>query len=272
MAEYYINNTPLSQFQIMPLKANGDIAISGCFDLPKRKGTTYVNWPLLNSVEPYVDADDIEFSEREITLYGIITEDSDNNIWLLKEFLESLPETFTLSCKWGNWNVKHNNITIETVNRISSKVTLKFTESNPVLSGILPPISETKEIDNYQWISFGLWIKGISGYQSIGTPKKLNVTQNLSSSLPSFGGRDKTEITVSGIIESSNIDQFKNNISALYALFGSPGIRLIQYRDLEIKCFCADGFTISDVKIPQNIYAKFNCKLIVVNDEVLQYI
>ena len=75
MAEYYINNTPISQFGIIPIKANGNIAVSGCFNLPKRKGTTYYDWVLDDSVEPYVESDDIEFESREISLSGIIPED-----------------------------------------------------------------------------------------------------------------------------------------------------------------------------------------------------
>lgn len=42
------------------------IALGGVFDLPKRKGATEYNWG--NSVEPFVDKEDIELEGRTLTL------------------------------------------------------------------------------------------------------------------------------------------------------------------------------------------------------------
>ena len=54
MAEYYLNNKPLSDFGIVPSRSNRHIALSGCFDLPKRIGDTYFDWPRENGVDQYV--------------------------------------------------------------------------------------------------------------------------------------------------------------------------------------------------------------------------
>ncbi len=117
------------------------------------------------------------------------------------------------------------------------KITIKFIEPLVNLSGTLPSPTENGEIDGYKWTSFGLYLKEISNYQGIGAPKSLSTTQNPSYSLYSKGGQEKTEITVSGMIIAENTEQFKERIKSLYALFGKAGIRTINYREREIKCF-----------------------------------
>ena len=42
------------------------IALEGVFSFPKRKGTTERNW--LTQIEPFVDAEDLEFDGRAMTL------------------------------------------------------------------------------------------------------------------------------------------------------------------------------------------------------------
>lgn len=270
MAEYYINNTPISQFGIIPTKANGNIAISGCFNLPKRKGTTYYDWVTDNSVEPYVDSGDMVFDSREISITGNIVSDSDSFLSAINDFINGLPELFTLSCKWGSWSVKYKSTTIETFTKSACKVTIKFTEPLVNLSGTLPSPTENGDIDGYKWTSFGLYLKEISNYQGIGAPKSLSVTQNSSYSLSSKGGIEKTEITVSGIIIAENVEQFKKRIKSLYALLGKDGIRIINYRGREIKCFCTNGFSVQNVFSIGEVYAEFSCKLIVVSNERIQ--
>ena len=64
---YKIDNVSLSEFGVYPTNASGEkIALSGLFDLPKRKGTTEYDWG--TSIEPFVDASDIELDGRSLTL------------------------------------------------------------------------------------------------------------------------------------------------------------------------------------------------------------
>lgn len=268
MAEYYINNTPISQFGIIPTKANGNIAISGCFNLPKRKGTTYYDWATDNSVEPFVETGEMVFDSREISITGNIVSDSDYFLSALNDFTSELPELFTLSCKWGSWSVKYKSTTIETLTKSACKVTIKFTEPSVDLSGTLPSPTENGDIDGYKWTSFGVYLKEISNYQGIGAKKSLSVTQNPSYTLASTGGREKTEITVSGTIIAYDAEQFRERVKSLYALFGRIGIRTISYRGREIKCFCTNGFTVQDVFSLRKVYANFSCKLIVIDEEL----
>ncbi|WP_455673602.1 hypothetical protein [Phocaeicola sp.] len=63
---YTIDEKNISQYGAIPVKNNGPLAIAGIFDLPKRIGTTEYNWG--TSIEPYVDAEDIELDGRTLSL------------------------------------------------------------------------------------------------------------------------------------------------------------------------------------------------------------
>lgn len=265
MAEYYLNNKPLSDFGIIPSKDGGSIAITGGFDLPKRSGTTFYNWPLENSVDAYVDADDITFENREIKFTGTILGNANNNINALHNYIDSLPVLSELSCKWGSWEVKiQKQIIITPIDRNNSKIEIIFTEPSPNLTGTLPLPSDKNEIDNYSWLDFGLWIESISGGQNIGAYKILNVTQNKTHTLPYSGGRDKTEITINANFLCKTFHEFISKVKSLYSLLGNSGLRKIKYRGIEYTCFVVNGFNISNIIIRNIVSAKFQCKLIVV--------
>lgn len=270
MAEYFLNNKSLSDFGIVPSKADGSLAIIGGFDLPKRTGTTYYDWKLENSVQPFVDADDIIFGEREIKFSGTILGNVNSNISALNTYIDSLPELFPLSCKWGTWNVKlSKEIQITPIDPDNSKITLNFKEPAPDLSGILPSSSGRNDIDGYNWVNFGLWLESISGIQNIGALKSLDVTQNSSYTMPSTGGRERTEITVKANFICTDFNDFKTKVKSLYPLIGGAGLRKIRHRGVEYTCFAVDGFTVTNIILSNVVSAKFQAKLIVTNKTVL---
>lgn len=64
---YKIDGVDLSTFGAIPSKASGEVIfLSGLFSLPKRTDTTEYDWG--TSIEPFVDADDIELDGRTLTL------------------------------------------------------------------------------------------------------------------------------------------------------------------------------------------------------------
>lgn len=263
MAEYYLNNKPLSDFGFVPARNNGHLALSGCFDLPKRAGNTYFDWPRENGVDAYVDENDILFESRSIKLVGYIIRNLETNVQTLQDYILTLPELSTLSCKWGTWDIRINkNIVISPINRDNAKITISFIEPQPDLSGTLPSTSLIKDIDEYSWQSFGLYIEKIDGSLDIKSYKSLDVTQNPSHTIISTGGKDKNEITISGHVIANSFDDFKTKVKSLYKLFGRSGLRKINYRERSIFCFAIDGFSISNVIIRSNTVAKFTCKLI----------
>ena len=63
---YKIDSTPLSDFGAIPSPDSGHFALSGMLDLPRRIGSTEYDWG--TSIEPFVDAEDIELDGRTLTL------------------------------------------------------------------------------------------------------------------------------------------------------------------------------------------------------------
>lgn len=265
MAEYFLNGKKLSDFGVLPGRSkNHHLAVTGGFDLPKRIGTTHYDWKLENSVEPFVNADDMVFGEREIKFSGTIVGNINANIQALNQYIGSLPEIFPFSSKWGTWKVKlRKEIQITPIDRDNSAIEIYFTEPLPDLTGSLPLSTTPKDIDDYNWQSFGLRLESISEGQYIGAQKSLNVTQNPSYTIPSMGGYEKTGITVRATFVCSDFDDFKTKVSSLYPLIGGAGLRKIRYRGIEYSCFAVEGFTVSDIIFSDRIIAKFQCKLIV---------
>ena len=71
MSNYKLNSVDLADYGILPGQiSDSNIAMSGIFDLPARSGTCFYEWA--ESIEPYVDADEIFFSGRDLSFAGII--------------------------------------------------------------------------------------------------------------------------------------------------------------------------------------------------------
>lgn len=70
---YKLNDILLSDYGIIPGRVKGEgIAVKGIFDLPKRIDITHYDWGDDDSVQPYVDSDEIFFGGRDIYFAGII--------------------------------------------------------------------------------------------------------------------------------------------------------------------------------------------------------
>ena len=71
-------------------------------------------------------------------------------------------------------------------------------------------------------------------------------------------------LTLNGFIIAADLIDFKSKLSTLYALFSSAGIRTVVLEAAGINCFCEDGFTVTNVRIVENVYAHFSINLTMV--------
>lgn len=69
---YKLDDIDISSYDAFPYvgQTKDCIAISGVFDLPKRKGITEYNWG--TGIEPFVDAEDIELDGRTLLLSLVV--------------------------------------------------------------------------------------------------------------------------------------------------------------------------------------------------------
>lgn len=100
---YKLNNVDINSFFAVPVLQGQRLAVQGIFDLPKRKGITERNWG--TSIEPFVDAEDIELEGRELILYSAQGYDMAGNENLITN---SSIRMETNSYKLGEKNLSRN--------------------------------------------------------------------------------------------------------------------------------------------------------------------
>lgn len=138
-----INNILLSVYGIIPGQVEGEgIAVKGIFDLPKRMGITYKDWDDENSVQPYVDADEIFLEGRDVIFQGILEgtkAETEYNIEYLKLAIGSFNSVVPFETPYGTYFVYVKKITPKIYNGIAT-VLIEFREpevgvtSTPVVS------------------------------------------------------------------------------------------------------------------------------------------
>ena len=90
---YKIDDIDITAYGATPIVRSGGLAVEGIFDLPKRRGDVEHNWG--TSIEPLVDAADIEIDGRTITLSVAIRGYGAELQNRIKNFTDAC-----LSCKW----------------------------------------------------------------------------------------------------------------------------------------------------------------------------
>jgi len=117
---YKLNDILLSTYGIIPTRVSGEgIAIKGIFDLPKRHGDTHYSWDESNSVEPYVAAEELFYSGRDILFQGIILGDKatvTTNLNNLKTAINAFNSTVPLETPYGNACVYITDIKVKDYN------------------------------------------------------------------------------------------------------------------------------------------------------------
>ena len=100
---YKLDDIDISSYDAFPYvgQTKDCIAISGVFDLPKRKGITEYNWG--TGIEPFVDAEDIELDGRTLLLSLVVR--SENVKSQLDKLKKACISCRRLSTRFGSFNV-----------------------------------------------------------------------------------------------------------------------------------------------------------------------
>lgn len=292
-SEYYLNGQALSDFGFVPGHAPGsNLALSGAWDMPARRGDTSYTWQEENGIEPYVEQEDILFDTRSIKLVGSISASDRTVFWnrleAFRAFVESLPAVFELRCDWAVRRVSRRaEMKADVKNGRVALITLAFTESEPDISG-LPPLqwilatgvwnehgtwmdsapwyivskNDTGSgIDMWLWDSLGLVLNSVNGEGVVSTMRSLQVTQPARGTIIAQGGREARELTLVGMLIADNLVDFEKRVRSLYWLFGSAGLRVLHRHEREVYCFSRSGFTLTGIQKRDRIYARLNIKL-----------
>jgi len=119
-----LNNILLSAYGIIPGQVDNEgIAVKGIFDLPKRLGKTFKDWDDFNSVEPYVEDDEIFLKGRDIMFQGILTgtkAETEANIELLKSAIGNFINVVPFETPYGSYCVYIKQITPKIYNGVAT--------------------------------------------------------------------------------------------------------------------------------------------------------
>ena len=113
---YKLNEIQFSTYGIIPGKHKGeDIAVKGVFDLPKRIGETSNDWADENSVEPFVEVDEILLGGRALFFTGIMlgsVSEMETNLNNFKNAIDGFINTVPFETPYGSFCVTVKSVKI----------------------------------------------------------------------------------------------------------------------------------------------------------------
>ena len=162
---YKLNNVDISVYGAVPVVQGQRMALEGVFDLPKRIGTTEYNWG--TSIEPFVDADDIQIDGRELVFNVAIKAD---DIQTLRNkviaFNNACLSCTSISTDFDMFNVICKDEIKVTEYGLTALIVVKLWQNEVILPAIsiLPSNSGAYQIDGYDLQNdFGIHVTKIDG-------------------------------------------------------------------------------------------------------------
>lgn len=273
---YLLNGTNLNTYGIVPGHGDGNISLSGCFNLPSRSGKCFHSWSDSDSIEPYVASGDIFFEGRDITFSGSIQ--GTNSV--ITAYLKSLYDAIgafsglvTFATPYGSFSVYVKSVTPEMLNG-GAKIQIVFREPVVTLTGTLPAVgSSNYTIDAIPFSSFGLYLSKAEALHDLPELKEQFFTIYGSEGYQIVKRHNKT-LDFNGFITGISLANFQSKVSALYKLFSSAGTRNIKINDeINADCFATEGFKIDNIYLYNNLMiANFTMSLLCVNVNYLNYL
>jgi hypothetical protein len=251
-----LGGVDLGNFGIVPVQnGNGNIPISGCWDLPSRIGKTFHDWGDQDGVQPYVRADEIRFGGRDITLSAVIAGEYENQalrkLYSFYDFLGTLTGLATLSTDYGSFQVlQKDEIKAEYYHQGIIKLQMSFREPEITFSGTIPAQDNANfGIDGISFQTLGLKVLDVEGRHNLPSTKQQQFTA-YSKEGYQITKRNAREIGLKCIILGTSLSDFETKIKSLQKLFSKEGLRTITYRhDALREFFVKDGFQVSDVYV-----------------------
>jgi len=231
---YKLNNISISSFDATPSPENGHLALSGILDLPKRIGATEYNWG--TSIEPFVDAEDIELDGRTLTLNVAIRKID------LDAFKSACVACRELSFDYDTFQViQKDEIKVDIVGDYC-RVSVPFWQNKVVLPEITIIPSETGgyRIDNFNLTKdFGIHVSQSGNI--LNTASRIDVQTTEFYERTNFRGLRKIDLSCS-IVGNSFADVY-DKINQFNSLLISPGIHTLKLRNNEYNVYFKDGLT-----------------------------
>mgnify|MGYP000909570440 CR=1 FL=1 len=249
---YKIDNTPLSDFGAIPSPDNSHFALSGMLDLPRRIGVTEYDWG--TSIEPFVDAEDIELDGRTLTLNVAIKKVQ------LQAFMDACVGCGELGFNYDTFSVvQKDEIKVIQVGEYY-KVSVPFWQNNFELSPmtITPSGNGEYMIDSYNLAKdFGIHVGGSNDLNN--TAKRIDVQTTEFYQRSKFRG--SRYIDLSCFAKDANFTDIYYKMNQFQSVLMSPGLHTLKIRNNTLSVYFKDGMK---VNILSDNVAQFNLKTTVV--------
>lgn len=261
---YKLDGIDISIWGAVPYVDNAQecIAISGLFDLPKRKGTIEYNWG--TSVEPFVDEDDIDLDGRTLTLKVCIKGSSSSDyLKKLNDYKLACISCRNLWTEFGEFGVVMKDVldVEEYYEYCMAIVTTKFWQQDFILSKllILPSGGSDSLLDGYSMTrDFGIYIASRKDDKSISKRIEVSTTSPYTQTLY----REPRDITFTCTMIGDNLQNLYSKITQFQALCMGPGLRILKLSETEsFDLYFKDGMV---VKTTLETLLKFDLKCRVV--------
>ena len=249
---YKFDDTDITAYGVLPLQSDGGIALSGMFDLPKRKGETERNWG--DRIEPYTESEDLAFEGRSIGL-KVVMPDADN----LEEFCRACLECRLLGTELGNFRViVKDGIQVERSGGKIVKISVNFWQdevSFPELT-LAGSGGEGYILGGYHLErDFGIQVASLK--DDLDIPKRIEV--NTTDHYRENCYRSSGNLTLECCLWAENLVGIAGRIGQFHALCAAPGLKLLRFpggRQKEV--YVKDGFK---VKVRDEKMVEFGLKM-----------
>ncbi len=241
---YTLDGTDIRNFGAVAARKGERIALEGVFSFPKRKGTTERNW--LTQIEPFVDAEDLEFDGRAMTLSVWLRGDS----WVqyndrLTAFKNACIACRTLATEYASFPVvlKDSVEVEEYIGHNRAFVSATFWQETVQFPALTAQSSggDGYRIDGFNLLTdFGIRVYKRQDNNDVGKRIETDTTEPYT--LTQY--RDKGTATFKCYLRGESFADIYAKMTRFHALCASSGLRTLHLPDgAELSGYVKDGFT-----------------------------
>lgn len=272
---YTLNGTDLTDYGITAGHGDGNIALSGCFDMPVRSGKTYHDWGDSDGIEPYTNTSEIFFEGRDIVFTGSLggtLSEITTNLQSMYSDINAATGLMDFTTPYGTFSVY-----VKTVEPVivtgGASVEITFREPVVTLTGTAGASGTANyTVDGIPFSSYGLYMSRADMLHDLPEMKEQNFTKYGAEGYQ-IAKRQNRTLVFNGFVAASGVEDFKGKISQLYAVFAASGVRNIKLNnETEVDCFLTDGFTVNGVQINGQATANINMEPMIYNLNYINYL
>jgi hypothetical protein len=244
---YRLDDIPLRSIGVIPCLNKERIALEGVFNLPKRKGTSEYSWG--TEIEPFVDAEDMEFDGRSLTLNAWIRGNTpEEYAGILNAFKASCIQCRVLSTGYDDFAVllKDEVKVTEYIGHNRARAAATFWQE----AVTFPELSTAATggpgylLDGYNLLDFGIRVSERRDNSNVG--KRIEVGTTLPYSRTEY--RDKATAVLRCYMRGNDFAGMYWQMTQFHALCAAPGLRVLRYPDgSQVTGYFKDGFTVKAV-------------------------